>query len=268
MKKILVIVIILISVAALIVFIGAVTPIPMETMQHSFTIGDFVITDRQPMREWITNTPITDASAKLLKEKYGKDFVCSYYLYHMEYSLCISFKAVPADGSSGEFGFSLDGNGDLRWDDYINMLYMDEISAWLHENVFIPETGKDGLIVYPCGRLTEHEAKSKVFSDVYDKRGESCCQHNFDVILITDAEGAESIDCRIETIRKSIEKRLGCPFTLNVGTTEYYDPSRFGTSGGVGFGSMIDDNELFYCYDCRWDETHKMIGKAADLING
>ena len=106
----------------------------------------------------------------------------------MEYSLCISFKAAPADGSSGEFGFSLDGNGDLRFDDYINMLYTDELSAWLHEKVFIPEVGEDGLIVYPCGLLTEQEAKSKVFSDVFDKRGESCCQHNFSVILITDSD--------------------------------------------------------------------------------
>lgn len=204
---------------------------------------------------------------KVLKEKYGKDFVCSYYLYHMEYSLCISFKAAPADGSSEEFGFDLYGNGDLRYDDYINMLYMDEISAWLHEKVFIPEVGENGLIVCPCGRLTEQEAKSKVFSDVFDKRGESCCQHSFSVLLITDSEGAESIDRRIETIRKSIEKRLGCPFMLYVGMEGYYDPSRFGTFGGVGFGSRLDNNKLFYSYDCRREKTSRMVGKAAESTN-
>lgn len=265
MKKILVIVIILLSVAALIVFIAALTP--SESMQHWFTIGNFVITDKQPMRQWITDTPITDASAKLLKEKYGKDFVCSYYLYHMEYSLCISFKAAPADGSSEEFGFSLDGNGDLRYDDYINMLYMDELSAWLHENVFIPEIGEDGLIVCPCGRLTEQEAKSKTFNDITEYE-RSYCPHSFHVILITDAEGAESIDCRFETIRKSIEKRLGCPFILDVGMEGYYDPNRFGTSGGVGFGSMINYNELFYSYDCRRENPSRTVGKASESISG
>ena len=67
MKKILITIIILISAAALIVFVAALTP--GESMQHWFTIGNFVITDKQPMRQWVTDTPVTDYSAKLLKEK-------------------------------------------------------------------------------------------------------------------------------------------------------------------------------------------------------
>lgn len=63
MKKIFFTIIILISVIALIVLIAA-PHIPDELMQHSFKIGNFVITDRQPMREWITDTPVTDYSEK------------------------------------------------------------------------------------------------------------------------------------------------------------------------------------------------------------
>ncbi|MBD5104220.1 MAG: hypothetical protein HDT47_05060 [Ruminococcaceae bacterium] len=236
--------------------------------QHSITIGEYVISDSQPMWEWVTDTPITDASEELLKEKYGRDFVCSYFLYPQEWSLCIEFKAAPADDPQTEFSYRPSGSGALAYDNYISMMYMDEISDWLYEGVDIPEIGEDGLIVYPTGSLTEQEAVSKIFNDTQREDGKSYCQHSFSIILITDTAGATKIASRSEEIIKSINERLGCVFMLYVGTESFYDLSRtVGAYGGVCLGSKIDYDELFYSYDCRRETTFKTTGKASEMIN-
>lgn len=267
MKKILVGAVIIAAAVLIAIFVFVFT-FCRSKPQHSITIGKYVISDSQPMWEWVTDTPITDASEELLKEKYGREFVCSYFLYPQELSLCIEFKAAPADDLQTEFLYRPDGSGALAYDHYINITYMDEISAWLHEGVDIPEIGEDGLIVYPSGSLTEREAVSKTFNDTQREDGKSYCQHSFSIILITDTAGAEKIDSRSEEIFKSIKERLGCVFMLYVGTESFYDPSRpIGAYGGVGLGSKFDYDELFYSYDCRREETFKMTGKAAEMIN-
>lgn len=234
-------------------------------MQHSINIGEFTLTDDKTW-EWVTDTPITDASEKLLKEKYGREFVCSYFLYHQEFSLCIEFKAVPADEPEREFGYRIDSSNELRYDDYIEMMYRDELSEWLREGIEIPETSD--VILYSLGSLTEEEVKSKKFIDKKLDNDESYCQHHFVVILLTDPVGAEKIDRRSDELIKSIRERLGCEFVLKVGTKSYYDPTRpSGAYGGVCLNSKIDNDELFYTYICRDDESLRMVDKAAEKIS-
>lgn len=214
-----------------------------DEMQHAFMVGDYLITDSQPQWEWVTDTPLTDKAEELLKEKYGREFVCSYYLYPLEWSLCIDFKAAPADEPQMEFYVDLGGGSDgleLYSDDYINMRCLDELSDWLKEGVDIPEA-KD-TVLRSAGRLTEQEVADKQFWDgLY-------CEHGFIVILVTDSEGAEAINSRIGVVVRDIERRLeGCEFYIYVGSDKFYDPAR----SGVSLESKLDYDELFYSYDCR-----------------
>lgn len=236
--------------------------IERDDFQHCFMVGDYLITDSQPQWEWITDTPMTDEAEVLLKEKYGRDFICSYCVYPLEWSLCIDEKAAPADDPQMEFYVCLGGRDGLEIldDHYINMLYMDEMSEWLYEGIDIPETDKDGLILYSCGKLTEQEAVSKQFEDEF-LNGRKYCQHSFDVIILTDAEGAEKLDARHSELIESIGDRLGCEFMLYIGTESFYDPTR---GELVSLGSRLDYNELFYTYDCRGIE-YRAVGKAAKL---
>lgn len=214
-----------------------------DEMQHCFMVGDYLITDSQPQWEWITDTPMTDKAEELLKEKYGREFVCSYFLYKLEWSLCMDVKAAPADDPQIEFDVNLWGGNDgleVYSDSYLNMLYLDELSDWLKEGVDIPEA--ESIVLYSVGTLTEQEVADKQFWDgLY-------CPHGFDVILITDSEGAEAINSRIGDVVRDIERRLvGCEFYIYVGSDKFYDPAR----SGVSLGSKLDYDEIFYSYDCR-----------------
>lgn len=231
-------------------------------MQHSVTIGEFKLSDAQTW-EWVTDTPITDHSAKLLKEKYGRDFVCSYFLYHEEYCLHVNFKAAPADDPHAEFYYNLDGSGGLSADHYVNMMYMDEITEWLREGISIPEA--KSFVVYPTGSLTEEEAVSKRFVDRTLDDGRSYCQHGFSVIILIDPDGAEKLDSRCGELMRVLRERLGCEFCLDIGTESYYDPSRpSGDYGGACLGSKLDYDELLYTYLFgREGELVRMVGKAA-----
>lgn len=221
---------------------GTVTIIEGDEFQRCFMVGDYLITDSQPQWEWITDTPLTDKAEELLKEKYGREFVCSYYLYELEWSLCMDVKAAPADDPQMEFNVELRGGSDgleVYSDSYINVRCLDELSAWLKEGVDIPEA-KD-TVLYSTGTLTEQEIADKQFWDgLY-------CEHGFNVILITDSEGAEAINSRIGEVVRDIERRLeGCNFYIYVGSDKLYDPA----NGGVSLGSKLDNDELFYSYDC------------------
>lgn len=220
----------------------AASYIESDDFQHCFMVGDYLITDSQPQWEWVTDTPLTDKAEELLKEKYGREFVCSYFLYQLEFSLCMDVKAAPADDPQMEFYVDLRGGNsglEVYSDAYINMLCMDELSDWLKEGVDIPEA--KGTVLYSTGSLTEQEVADKRFSDgLY-------CPHGFDVILITDSEGAEAVNARIGDVVRDIERRLeGCDFYIYVGSDKFYDPE-----GGVNLGSKLNYDELFYRYDCR-----------------
>ncbi|MDE6746120.1 MAG: hypothetical protein K2J72_05715, partial [Oscillospiraceae bacterium] len=149
---------------------------------------------------------------------------------------------APADDPQMEFNVDLRGGSDgleVYSDTYINMRCLDELSDWLKEGVDIPEA-KD-TVLYSTGTLTEQEIADKQFWDgLY-------CEHGFIVILITDSEGAEAINSRIGEVVRDIERRLeGCNFYIYVGSEKFYDPA----NGGVSLGSKLDNDGLFYSYDC------------------
>lgn len=207
-----------------------------ESRQDCLYVAGCKLTSGDTMCEWITDTKLTSKAEKLLKEKYGCDFVCEQYLDTMFETdeLYVTLRGESAEHKGHKFritGFSEDGTE--IYDNYISAAYEEELCEWLCEGLKLNKHCVPALSI--GGTLTEKEAKERVF-DHPDH-----CGHGFSLTIRTDRKNAEKLKKRSDSLIKKIEKKLGgCDFRLYICSEDYVDSNVKAERKG----------EVYYSFDC------------------
>lgn len=216
------------------------------------------LTTKDTMYEWVTDTKLTDKTEKLLKKKYGCDFVCEQYLDTMfeTDALYVTLRGESAEHEGHKFkimGFSKDGTE--IYDNYISAAYEEELCEWLCEGLKLNKHCIPALSI--DGALTEKEAKERVFDN------SDHCGHGFSLTIRTDQKNAEKLKKRSDSLIKKIEKKLGgCDFRLYICSEDYVDSNLKAERKGEAYYSFYCDHRgmenRLHCYCVQTDERKFM----------
>lgn len=239
--------------------VGTVSYAHHDSSKKSLTVAGCTLTKKDTMYEWVTDTKLTDKAEKLLKKKYGCDFVCEQYLDTMfeTDALYVKLRGESAEHEGHKFriaGFSKDGTE--IYDNYISAAYEEELCEWLCEGLKLNQQCVPSLSI--DGTLTEKEAKERVFdnSDHY-------CGHGFSLTIRTDRKNAEKLKKRSDSLIKKIEKKLGgCDFRLYICSEDYVDSDVKAERKGEAYYSFDCDHrgieDRLHCYCVQTDERKFM----------